>query len=339
MIQLTSVSLGADPEAFLMRDGVIVGSEKVIPPSLGIGDVVVRDGVQIELHPQARSYPSGVTGGIGQIFKQLQVLLDKTPEIQVCFKPVIEVSETELESLSDESRLLGCKPSQNIYGFRTPDVDGKIIRTRSAAGHVHLGLEGTSIYEPEAGIDFRTRLVPAFDIVLGNTCVMIDTDPSQRVRRKLYGRPGEYRLPQYGLEYRTLSNFWLRSPALAEFVMGMANTIVGIIHTTLKDSGENLEGELLAPVDWRRIVKAIYLNDAGVARENWKWVRAFLMTHAPESSPIHAGNMEKFDKFLSVVEKYGLGVFFPEDGETVMKGWTGTFRAGEWTRFIDSIQT
>jgi len=338
MIELTSVSLGADPEAFLMKNGMVIGSEKVIPPSLGGVDAVVRDGVQIELHPYARNYPSGVVGGIGTIFHNLKLLLDKTPEITVCFKPVVEVSEEELESLSDESRILGCKPSQNIYGFKSPDVDGKIFKIRSAAGHVHLGLEGSGIYDPDLGIDFRTRLVPAFDIVLGNICVMMDTDPAQRVRRKLYGRPGEYRLPNYGLEYRTLSNFWLRSPALAEFVLGMANVIVGILHTTLKTSGENLEGELLAPMDWRRIVKAIYLNDAKVARENWKWVRGFLMNHAPDGSPIHTGNMEKFDRFLVMTEAYGLGVFFPDDQEKVMNEWTGGFKAGEWTRFIDSIQ-
>lgn len=341
MIELASVTFGADPEAFLTRNGVVIGSEKILPPNSTnstYGDKVMRDGVQIELHPTARSYPSGTTQGLGNVFSKLRSIISQVPDVKVCLKPVVEVSEEELSSLSDESKMLGCMPSQNIYGFKSPDVDGKIFKIRSAGGHIHLGLENTRVYDPSNMIDFRLRLVPIFDIIVGNTCVLIDNDPSQRVRRKLYGRPGEYRTPSYGLEYRTLSNFWLRSPALAEFVFGMSNIVVGILNTSLA-GGEDLEGELIAPMDWRRVVRAIYLNDTKVARENWKWVGGFLVKHAsPESSPIHAGNVEKFDKFLEVVEKAGLGVFFPEDGDEVMDQWTGVQSAGAWDTFISSIQ-
>ena len=41
-------------------------------------------------------------------------------------------------------------------------------------------------------------------------------------RRQFYGLAGEFRLPPHGLEYRTLSNFWLYHRSLAHLVFGVA---------------------------------------------------------------------------------------------------------------------
>ena len=43
-------------------------------------------------------------------------------------------------------------------------------------------------------------------------------------RRELYGKAGAYRVKPYGVEYRVLSNFWLKSPALMQWVYD--NTIL-----------------------------------------------------------------------------------------------------------------
>ena len=119
--------------------------------------------------------------------------------------------------------------------------------------------------------------------------------------------------------------------------MGLGRVTVGVLHTTLSGKAD-LEAELLQKQNWLKIIKAIYQNDGRVAKENWGAVRQFLIDHAPETSPIHAGNIQKVDKFLDVVERYGLEVFFPTDEDVIMSGWTGTVVGGEWDKFIDSIQ-
>ena len=47
--------------------------------------------------------------------------------------------------------------------------------------------------------------------MIGLPAVLIDTD---KQRRKLYGKAGSMRHKDYGVEYRTVSNFWLSSQEL-----------------------------------------------------------------------------------------------------------------------------
>ncbi|MCW8826503.1 MAG: hypothetical protein OQK78_08770, partial [Gammaproteobacteria bacterium] len=53
-------------------------------------------------------------------------------------------------------------------------------------------------------------VVKAMDLYLGVPSVLIDPDND---RRELYGKAGAYRNKPYGLEYRTLSNFWIHTEA------------------------------------------------------------------------------------------------------------------------------
>ncbi len=339
MINLESrITYGCDPEAFFERNGEVIGSEKVLPQSGW--NYVKRDGVQIEFQPLAYGSAKSQVAHLRDVMDSFKNHLTYFPDVKVCFKPVVQVSEAEIATLGEESRLLGCKPSDNIYGFKQIDVDGQVFRTRSAGGHLHIGLyDETRIWNMNVypHLDERARLVPILDVLVGNTCVLFDTDPVQRQRRKMYGRPGEYRLPWHGVEYRTLSNFWMRSPILAELVFGLAQLSVGILSTTLEGK-ENLEKELLYNLDWRKIVKAIYLNDRTTALENWKVVRDFLIKQAPSGSVVNGGNIRKFDKFIEIVGEQGLDVFFPMEGEAVLKGWTSGSYKVSWDNFLGSIQ-
>ena len=340
MIQLDSrITYGCDPEAFFERNGEVIGSEKVLPKSGW--NYVKRDGVQIEFQPLAYASVKSQLVHLREVMNSFRSNMTRFPDVKVCFKPVIQVSEAELATLGEESRLLGCKPSDNIYGFKQIDVDGQVFRTRSAGGHLHIGLYderriwNTDVYPH---LDERARLVPILDVLVGNTCVLFDMDPVQRQRRKMYGRPGEYRLPWHGVEYRTLSNFWMRSPVLAELVFGLAQLSVGVLSTTLSGR-ENLEKELLYNLDWRKIVKAIYLNDRTTALENWKVVRDFLIKQAPKGSVINGDNIRKFDKLIEIVGEKGLDVFFPLEGDAVIKGWASYNNYNtSWGNFLGSIQ-
>jgi hypothetical protein len=46
------------------------------------------------------------------------------------------------------------------------------------------------------------------DLLLAVPSVLLDND---KQRRKVYGKAGAFRKKEYGLEYRTLSNFWISS--------------------------------------------------------------------------------------------------------------------------------
>lgn len=326
MITYNPITLGADPEIFFEKSGKILGAEKIIP-SEGLGDNnyglggVVLDGVQAELHPPA-TYRANVILNLRRIFTQLKNHLDGIPNVKICMAEMVEITKQELDSLGEEARLLNCKPSMNIYGIKKAEVDGSKYRKRSASGHIHMTPSGAIFGRKH---DNRLRLVPILDIILGNTCVMIDRDPAQVERRKLYGRVGEYRLPLYGLEYRTLSNFWLRSPILADFVFSMAEMADNIVMTSMNNAGkgvdEDPEVELLELVDFRKLIRAVNGNDYNLAKENWSKVRDFIYKHSNLQHPIHKDNIHKFDKFLDMIDKNGLESIFSSDMSTVMNQW------------------
>ena len=53
------------------------------------------------------------------------------------------------------------------------------------------------------------------DLFLGLPFVLIEEKTN---RRTLFGHAGRHRVTNYGLEYRTLSNHWLKSPKLVSLV-------------------------------------------------------------------------------------------------------------------------
>lgn len=74
--------------------------------------------------------------------------------------------------------------------------------------HIHLGYE-------KPNIGFSTTLVKYMDAFLGVPSVIYDTDVR---RRKYYGNAGSFRLTSYGVEYRVLSGYWLKSEKTLNWV-------------------------------------------------------------------------------------------------------------------------
>lgn len=247
--------IGADPELFIRNKttGKIVGSERVIPEGKNI---VVRDGIQLEFNPPASVNADVLGQHIAYAFKFTHNCIKHNSELELCYDTVVNVEREELDALSEKSRILGCMPSSNIYGDRPILVDPKTYTLRSAGGHLHFGLRG-------AMFDDRVRLINWLDVLLGVPCVLLDSDPYAAVRRENYGRAGEYRITPYGIEYRTLSNFWLKSFPMLEFVVRQANSALEVLADGI--NGGDKESRLIDIVDPKLVVKAIEGNDKNVA--------------------------------------------------------------------------
>ena len=341
MITPANVSFGCDPEAFFTKGGKVVGSEKVLPErgiltpprydSTHTG--VVLDGVQFELHTLPSGSPVGVGRELAAAFKLLKQHLLSLPDIEVCFIPTVTVEKEELATLSERARVLGCAPSRNLYGIPAIAVDGADFPQRSAGGHIQLGL-AEPVYGQWGGkSDNREDLVALMDLLVGNTCVLLDRDPLASARRKNYGRPGEYRLPRHGLEYRTLSNFWLAAQPLTCFVMEMSHLAVSVLSTALSQ-GNHIDEKLMSRVNPKKIIAAIMENDFQLAQENFTSVRNFITEVKPGPGlGLSAKTLPAFDRFVEGVQEKGLQHFFPEDPvehwcrPDEHKGW-GTFLAG-----------
>ena len=134
----------------------------------------------------------------------------------------------------EEAFVFGCEPEFCIYNM---SPEGAILPSsppslpkgntfRSCGGHIHLG-------HPIATIERGNppMVVKLMDAFIGSTALLIDHDPTSVDRRKLYGGAGTHRIASYGLEYRTLSNFWLQSPPLVEIIYKLTRMVVQIALT------------------------------------------------------------------------------------------------------------
>lgn len=349
-----AVNLGADPEFFFSKKGQVVGSEKVLPTDglyqdpyraqraagimaaltteqLATRSRFVIDGVQAELNPDPSTCRALFGNEIARCFRQLKSeIMKKHTDLDVDFSPLVKLSQEELDSLSEASKIFGCAPSTNVYSTGKDktskiEVDPKKYLSRSAGGHIHLGnayhiylnKDGTPKYNDDKAflgasqIAIRTEkalkgdvetMVKILDIVVGNTCVLIDRDPSNAERRKNYGSAGEHRCKSYGVEYRTLSNFWLRSYQLMSFVTGMCRHAVLLVDQSVPEN--NYVKAILDAVDIDDVVKAINTNDFKLAYANFKKIEPILLKSTAgdfshESSPIHNKTIKNFHYFVS----------------------------------------
>lgn len=137
-----------------------------------------------------------------------------------------EFSQDQLES--DQARLFGCDPDYNAWTFRTnPRPKSRNRLLRSAGGHVHVSTEAHPFL-----------CARAMDLFLGVPSVLLDEDTR---RRELYGKAGACRPKEYGVEYRTLSNFWIKSDELKEWVFEQAQRAVAFAESKKEWLNERAE--------------------------------------------------------------------------------------------------
>ena len=329
------ITMGADPEFFFSNKGVIIGSEKIIPKDgLGNRDAynnplpprVVRDGIQAEINPEPRACRQQLGSEIARCLHEAFVKT-KESKVKLDFRQLIKVDKKEFDSLSPESKVFGCTPSYNIYTKEASKIGVNPLTYlyRSAGGHIHLGNIGEEMKATLKDVD---KLIPMLDIILGNTCVLIDRDPGNIERRKVYGKAGEFRDTSYGAEYRVLSNFWLIDYKLMGFVMGMARFAVMILlHSTKTDNYEKL---ILDSVNEKDIQKAINDNDFNLAMKNFRKIMPIIIKMNDRLYPLNQNNMREF---LYFVEK-GIDYWFNKDP---IIGWNDRLLHGQrgWESFLE----
>lgn len=334
--------LGCDPEAFFSKNGKIIGSEKVMPE----GGVIYRhgvttlnanpngenrvivDGVQFELNPLPSQCRESLSFNIQQCFSNLskRLQLKQYKGIKADFSQLIEVDKDEFDSLSGACKVFGCMPSKNVYGeINVIKVDPKEYRIRCAGGHIHLGNVGDLVLDKLG----EKELIQLLDVIVGNTCVLLDRDPGNVERRKVYGRAGEYRTPKWGIEYRTPSNFWLRSYPLMSFVMGLSRLAVNILH-----SGDKHYDAIMKKVKIDDIRKAINENDFELAYKNFSKIKTTLLgmitgSESVYSYPFSKRSMPMFEYLVKV----GIDEFF--DKEKTLQHWITRGNGCGWERFLE----
>lgn len=325
--------LGCDPEFFFKLGDTVIGAEKVfmkdglLNTTASVNDRCVLqgttskfiiDGVQAELNPRPNTCRANLANEISACFKTLKKELEKQGKgVTVDLARSVSVDPTELASLDKENQKLGCMPSKSVYadaGIKLAEVDGSKHTQRSAGGHIHIGTSNSGALKANIDKDPDT-LVQLLDLLCGNTCVLVDRDMGNVERRKLYGRAGEYRLPKHGLEYRTLSNFWLEHYYLMSMAFGMARLAVELFNDS--NYRNKYIAAFLGAVQKEDVQKAINENDFDLALSNFKKIENLIAdvtgNYGGDHFAIQKSTLPAFHFFINIVKEKGLKHYFKQD--------------------------
>jgi hypothetical protein len=223
---MDKILVGADPEVFVKdkkgrfrsAHGLIPGTKQE-PYKVKDGAVQV-DGLALEFNINPAETREEFIHNIGSVLSQLASMV---PNYEIVIQPTANFNGNHLNAQPEEALELGCEPDFNAYTENeNPRPDNKTTM-RTAAGHVHIGFtEGADPKDPEH-IRRCCTLVQQLDAFLGVPSLLWDPD---RKRRMMYGKAGAFRPKSYGVEYRTLSNAWLKDPALVGYVFDQVQDCV-----------------------------------------------------------------------------------------------------------------
>lgn len=246
--------IGADIEVFLQNktDGSIVTAEGIIkgtkkePFNFDKADkffATSLDNVMAEFCiPPAKT----ASEFYNFIQKSLKYINDNIPkELQTVALPAAEINPIYLQT--ENAQTFGCDPDFNAWTRLKNIPPGTSTNLRTCGGHIHIGYENSSDF-------LNVMLIQAMDIFVGVPSILLEPDND---RKTMYGKAGAYRDKSYGVEYRTISNFYLQNPKLTEWAYN--NTVSAI--NFVNNGGCNT----LGPEEKEEIVNCINYNNKEAA--------------------------------------------------------------------------
>ncbi len=214
--------LGSDPELMLKHKatGQLVSAIPIIPEGKGRGrpldktglNSVLHDNVLVEFNTKPARSEEEFVSTVGDVLQKIQSIVNQHGH-DLHLQASAEFPSDQL--FSEEARLFGCEPDFNAWNLDMNEVPAGAAEKpfRSAGGHLHIGMADAEDLNKILADDYgKIDVVKILDIFCGIPSVFLDKDPTSAARRSLYGGAGAHRAKPYGVEYRALGNWWLRSP-------------------------------------------------------------------------------------------------------------------------------
>lgn len=197
------LTLGSDPEVLLTHQGSPVLPTGIIPgdknnPYRCGGGVIHVDNVAAEYAIP----PVSVEEDWIQAHKDMLAHLKSFTDPEDVDIQIVPSAHFDMDMLLSDAQAMefGCSPDRDVYtGYKNPSPDPNTT-LRGFGGHIHIGSSEV--------VKNRKAMVKAMDLFLGVPATIMDPD---KERQLIYGGFGKFRSKPYGIEYRGLSNFWIKS--------------------------------------------------------------------------------------------------------------------------------
>lgn len=226
---IKKILIGADPELFLEKEGVIVSAEGIIggskwePKEIDYKDHYIQeDNVMIEFNIPPSEDKKSFVHSINYVKNYLKTLVN-IKGYELNFSSSANIDSKFLRT--SQAKMFGCDPDLNVYLKQQNESPSSNTTLRTCGGHIHIGYDNPSIETSE-------KIVYAMDMMLGLDSIILDSDVK---RRSMYGKAGSFRFKPYGLEYRTLSNFWIKNDKSIEWTYDRTIKAIELVNKGLID--------------------------------------------------------------------------------------------------------
>ena len=226
-------TVGADPEFFLHLVDDPISAHDMLPGTkkdpfpLYKGALQV-DGTAAEFNIEPASTVEDFQANIMTVLGQIRQLVDPAYTFQ--FKPTVEYSRIYMDTLPKSALKMGCDVDYDAYTGELNRPPDQAQRMRTAGGHLHTGwcLEDVNSYDT-VHFDMCRKAARQQDIVLRTGTLFFDKDGEEIKRRELYGKAGAFRPKPYGVEYRSLSNIWLKYDESIQWVFETTKRVMDLL--------------------------------------------------------------------------------------------------------------
>jgi len=221
-------TFGSDPEFFLVQKGKFKSAIPFLPPK---DNPLKRDGYAFYYDNVLAEAQVKPASNREEAVDNMRTCIQSLSAIVSPCKLVLQSAHNfpESELTDKDARIAGCSPEWCAYSLTQVLPPQEIIMNtpfRTAGGHVHLG--NNPIFENGFQI---LNVIRMLDLFLGIPSVILDSDKTSKARREVYGHAGTHRVPDHGIEYRALSNYWLASPKLVRLVYDLSAFTVGFVES------------------------------------------------------------------------------------------------------------
>tara|TARA_R110002020_G_scaffold85441_3_gene210915 strand:+ start:6609 stop:7412 length:804 start_codon:yes stop_codon:yes gene_type:complete len=210
---ITNFKLGADPELFLIdlntnkyqsAEGIIGGNKDEPIVISKEGFALQEDNVMVEFNIPPAHTKEEFSDNINFMLSYINTVIPNN--LVTAIEPSVEMPWNQLETT--QALTFGCSPDFNAWtGEQNSSPDAELTNVRSAGGHLHIGYDNPSEEK-------SARLIKCLDLFVGLPLAFLEPDNQ---RRQFYGKAGACRFKDYGVEYRSPSNYWLSSTSLTQF--------------------------------------------------------------------------------------------------------------------------
>jgi hypothetical protein len=241
------MKLGADPEFFVLNEtGSFINAYKVLPHTknkplkFNNNSKLFCDNVLIEFNVEPANTCEEFVRNC--IFAR-DFAKQKVGNKRLSLHAYAEFDSDELKSKN--AKEYGCSPEFDAYTLCQNGPPTSLFKDsicRVAGGHIHIGGNKTEII---CNPIYKPLFAFMLDLFVAIPSVLIDNSAESYRRREYFGKSGTYRDKEYGLEYRVLSPFWLRSESTIGLMYLLCNFVYNEMNENLYKKFYNIMPEML----------------------------------------------------------------------------------------------